>query len=448
MVTLKDLCQPCIQTLLLFATVATATVSSPVNGASFDNVASFDCAIYPSREADIGSASVGVLESLLVERSDFVEEGVAIAQLESSAQEAAVALATARAEAAAEVNFRQLSAEHSKRQLSRIEQLVEKDSASMKEFDDRETEAKLGEQQLRKAIENKKILALELASAEVALEKRTVVSPFNGVVVETYKTAGEYVNADPILRIAQLDPLYIETIIPAEQLGRIQPGMRADVVTVGSADQRWVAHVDRVDSVIDVASGTFGVRLKLPNPDLSIAAGLRCEVSFIDATRTMQGPVLGAAMPLAGAETQSDEPLTCISAGPYDDLSIAQRQAKQALSRGDVVEIVEKPVKETQGYFLMSQEFTSRDEADSYLSRLESVGITDSFLLSQTSPMRVSVGAFPEHKNATARMEQLSSEGIQSEIVLWEKSNEQYFLVGQGAQGSFNAGCPLPASSQ
>lgn len=448
MVALKNRCQPCIQTLLLFATVATAAVPSPVIGSSIDSGASFDCAIYPSREADIGSASVGVLQSLLVERSDFVEEGVAIAQLESSAQQAAVALAKARAEAAAEVNFRQLSAEHSKRQLSRIEQLVEKDSASMKEFDDRKTEAKLGEQQLRKAIENKNILALELASAEVALEKRTVVSPFNGVVVETYKTAGEYVNADPILRIAQLDPLYIETIIPAEQLGRIQPGMRANVVTAGIADQRWVAHVDRVDSVIDVASGTFGVRLKLPNPNLSITAGLRCEVSFIDSTQTTQEPVLGAAMPLAGAEAQSDLPHTCISAGPYDELSTAQRQAEQALSRGDVVEIVEKSVKETQGYFLMSREFTSRDEAESYLSRLESVGITDSFLLSQTSPMRVSVGAFPEHKNATARMEQLSSNGIQSEIVLWEKSNEKYFLVGQGAQGSFNAGCPLPASSQ
>ncbi|RLB03510.1 MAG: efflux RND transporter periplasmic adaptor subunit, partial [Deltaproteobacteria bacterium] len=33
--------------------------------------------------------------------------------------------------------------------------------------------------------------------------------------------------------------------------------------------------------VVDAASGTFGIRLRLPNPDLSIHAGLKCKVSFI-----------------------------------------------------------------------------------------------------------------------------------------------------------------------
>jgi hypothetical protein len=34
--------------------------------------------------------------------------------------------------------------------------------------------------------------------------------------------------------------------------------------------------------VIDAASGTFGVRLDLPNPDGQIPGGLHCTVKFLD----------------------------------------------------------------------------------------------------------------------------------------------------------------------
>jgi hypothetical protein len=35
-----------------------------------------------------------------------------------------------------------------------------------------------------------------------------------------------------------------------------------------------------VDRVIDAASGTFGVRLELPNRERKIPAGVRCRVRF------------------------------------------------------------------------------------------------------------------------------------------------------------------------
>jgi hypothetical protein len=35
-----------------------------------------------------------------------------------------------------------------------------------------------------------------------------------------------------------------------------------------------------VDRVLDAASGTFGVRLALPNPQQRLPAGIRCKVQF------------------------------------------------------------------------------------------------------------------------------------------------------------------------
>jgi hypothetical protein len=45
------------------------------------------------------------------------------------------------------------------------------------------------------------------------------------------------------------------------------------------ADERK-AKVAVVDQVFDAASGTIGVRLELPNPDLRLPAGIHCRVHF------------------------------------------------------------------------------------------------------------------------------------------------------------------------
>jgi multidrug efflux pump subunit AcrA (membrane-fusion protein) len=40
------------------------------------------------------------------------------------------------------------------------------------------------------------------------------------------------------------------------------------------------AKVSLVERVIDASSGTFGLRLELPNPEGKIPAGLRCRLVF------------------------------------------------------------------------------------------------------------------------------------------------------------------------
>jgi len=39
--------------------------------------------------------------------------------------------------------------------------------------------------------------------------------------------------------------------------------------------------LSRIDSVADAASATYGVRLELENPELSIPSGVRCTVDFM-----------------------------------------------------------------------------------------------------------------------------------------------------------------------
>jgi len=240
--------------------------------------------INPSVVADLGSGVPGVLNSIAVDRSDLVKAGDLVAELESSVETTALELAQARAEMDAEVKLRQVNAGFGKRQRERTEDLFQRKAISSDDMDERNTEARLASILLRQALDDKQLAELDRQRAEHVLQRRKIKSPIDGVVMERFKTVGEYVEDQPVVRIAQLDPLYVEVFVPVEHLGKIRPGMQAEVWSESVTDKRWQAHVSRVDRVADVASGTYGVRLELPNADYAVPAGLRCQLAFLDST--------------------------------------------------------------------------------------------------------------------------------------------------------------------
>jgi multidrug efflux pump subunit AcrA (membrane-fusion protein) len=120
----------------------------------------------------------------------------------------------------------------------------------------------------------------ELSRAEAALGLHTVKSPIRGVVVRRILAPGEWADPPQLLELAQIDPLYVEVFAPARWLGRIDLGTQARVFPEEPIGGEHAAKVIVVDPVVDAASGTFGVRLELPNPDHAIPAGLKCRVRF------------------------------------------------------------------------------------------------------------------------------------------------------------------------
>ena len=251
--------------------------ASPASG---EDLGGFDCLIEPKSVTELGTRELGVLEEFLVDRGDGVSKGQVVARLESSMEVAAVVLAQARAEQRAGINERMNNLQYARRRLARIADLQMRKAAPYQEKDEAETEVRRAEHQLEQARHDRRIAELELNRANAALELRSIRSPFDGVVMERLLTAGESVKDLPILRIAQIDPLNVEVIIPAELRRRIRVGMEATVRPLERGALPMTASVRVVDRVIDAASDTIGVRLELPNPDSRIPAGIHCEIRF------------------------------------------------------------------------------------------------------------------------------------------------------------------------
>ena len=238
------------------------------------------CLIQPYQEADVGSQVIGVLDHVLVERGDFVRKGQPVAQLSSEVERAKAAAAKVRAEASADLKAAASNQEFTHKKKLRAEDLYKKNFVAQQAADQAATDEQLADMKLKQAQEQQRVAQQEYALAQAELAQRTIRSPLSGVVVERYLSDGERVEQKPMLKVATIDPLRVEVIVPAAYFSKIKTGMSALVKPEVSDAEARGAKVIVVDRVIDAASNSFRVRLELPNPSYQLPAGLRCKVDF------------------------------------------------------------------------------------------------------------------------------------------------------------------------
>ena len=238
------------------------------------------CLIQPFQEAEIGTQVIGVLEKVSVERGDIVKKGQALAQLQSEVERAAQLAAKSKAEATAELQAAASNNDFLQKKKIRARDLQQQNFVSQQASDQAATEAEQAKMRLQQAREQLKVAQHELALANAQLAQRTIKSPLSGVVVEKYLSEGERVEEKPILKVALVDPLKVEVIVPAVHFGKIKAGQVVNVKPDLAQMEQQSAKVIVVDRVIDPASNSFRVRLELPNPDNALPPGLRCKVDF------------------------------------------------------------------------------------------------------------------------------------------------------------------------
>ena len=238
-----------------------------------------DCLIEPWVVSDVGSPVQGVIRKLLVDRGESVVQGQPIAQLESSVESADVALAEVRSNTQLELSAREAELKLAQIEQVRIGGLYDEKMVTAQQRDETNARLKIARSAQAQAKVNQTIQELELNRAQRQYARRIITSPIDGVVVSNSAFAGEFVYDNPVMTIASLDPLRVEVMLPARLFGTITKG---DVATLhpelgGSSLE---STVDVVDALLDSRSGTFGVRLKLSNPDYKIPAGQRCQIAF------------------------------------------------------------------------------------------------------------------------------------------------------------------------
>ena len=242
---------------------------------------SYDCLMDPAEVVELGSAVSGILEEVMVGRGDEVRAGQLVARVNATVETAAREVLALRAASEAKMNVQRARLRLAESRMERAEKLLARGVTTKDAMEGLAAERDAGLSLLEEAQMEFELARRELARAEAVIRLREIRSPVDGVVQERRLTAGEYVHQDThVATIVKLDPLHVVVYLPVERFTDVRKGDAAVVRPAAPVEGAFEAEVDVVDRVFDAASGTFGVRLVLPNPDGALPGGHRCEVEF------------------------------------------------------------------------------------------------------------------------------------------------------------------------
>jgi len=242
------------------------------------------CIIEPELVSNVGSHTVGVVESVKVERGDHVRKGQVLATLQSNIERASVQLASTRSKTEADMRSAEEALKLARITEKRAIHLVEKKFVSQQALDKARAETALSEQKLALTKEQLRTLDSELSFARAQLNDRTIRSPIDGIIADRFVWPGERVEDKPLFRVAKISPLRVEMVLSATLYGTIAKGESLEITPMLPNAKPVLAKIVLVDQMIDGASNTFRIRAEIPNEDLALPSGLRCNADIPDKT--------------------------------------------------------------------------------------------------------------------------------------------------------------------
>ncbi|MCU7809750.1 MAG: efflux RND transporter periplasmic adaptor subunit [Candidatus Thiodiazotropha sp. (ex Notomyrtea botanica)] len=368
--------------------------------------AELDGVIEPSMSVALSSRIDGILESVEVDVGDVVTKRQVLAQLESQVEQASLAYAQARASISSEVQLQQTSLAFGRRQLKRIRELHNKSLASFQDLDEIETETKLTRYRLSQAKENRYLAELDLAQAQAVKDRHSIRSPIDGIVVERFLNPGESVEDQPIVKIAQINPLRIEVVAPVTLLGTIKTGQLAAVMPESPVGGEYQAEVKIVDPILDAASGTFRIRLEIPNDDYKLTSGLRCRVRFLEKMASRKpAPVEAIEEPAVVSRQLKTE--------------VSQVIPAQKADQSESAKTVSTKKKQAEHYLLVTNEsLLPLKKAIRQASEFNKKGVEDTWVIAKGSLKgHISLGYFSSRRKVDRYQQQLTDLGIDTRIV-------------------------------
>jgi RND family efflux transporter MFP subunit len=245
--------------------------------------ASFECLIQPNQIVEMRSPVAGLISKVHVQRGDSVKTNQVLVELESSVETSALQMSKYRSEMSGRLTAAKERVDYATAKLSRATELNSKNFVSVQAREDAQAEMRVAQADFEDARENQQLARIDYQHSMDLLNLRTLRSPFDGTVIDRMLNPGELTQygteTKPIMKLAQIDPLRVEVVLPVEYYGALSVGTAGQVTPEG-LNGKFSATVKIIDHVFDAASGTFGARLELPNRQHTLPGGIRCKVDF------------------------------------------------------------------------------------------------------------------------------------------------------------------------
>ena len=224
--------------------------------------------------AEVRPQATGIVEKRLFEEGSLVKEGQVLYQLDDATYRAA------RAAAAANLARARASATSARLAANRSTELVAQKLVS--EQDHERTMAAAAE-----AAADVAAYQAALQSADVNLGYTRITAPISGRAGKSSVTQGALVTANQeaaLVTVQQLDPIYVDLSQSASELMQLRQDVEAGRVQQSTVEAKILledgtpyAHggvLEFTDVTVDPGTGSYSLRVRVPNPDNLLLPGM------------------------------------------------------------------------------------------------------------------------------------------------------------------------------
>jgi RND family efflux transporter MFP subunit len=267
------------------------------------------------RQATVSSKFTGKVAEVLIEEGMVVTEGQVLARLDSSNVDTDFQLAEAQLRAAQSgLKSTRVRLDEARRNLARLQTLVEKKLVSTADLDHSKAEADALAAQLESEQAGVNVVARQLDVYRQQVEDTTIRAPFAGVVVAKNAQPGEMISPvsagggftrTGIGTIVDMSSLEIEVDVNEAYINRVTPGQAVLATLDAYPDWRIACHVIAIIPTADRQRATVAVRVGFDALDPRILPDMGAKVAFQEADSSRLAAI-GVTVPLAAIQTESD----------------------------------------------------------------------------------------------------------------------------------------------
>lgn len=245
--------------------------------ASAQNVSAI---LEPAHLVALKPSVAGRVSEIKVQEGDVVDAFAHLAQLDARVQVARVVLAERAAAATGPQNRANIVIQQAQTRLDRIRNARSKGAAQPWEVQQAEQTLALAQADAQVAAENAARLKAQQELEERTLQAFSLLSPFQGTVLQILAQPGEIVGPDtPILEIADLAQLKATAFVPENWARNLTVGETLPARLLRNPPIALDARIAAIDPRIDPASRSVRVSLEIKNPEGSIQPGSAIELS-------------------------------------------------------------------------------------------------------------------------------------------------------------------------
>ena len=277
--------------------VRTAKALSVGSDAASGSVLDASGYVVARRMATVSAKITGRVQEILIQEGMKVEAGQVMARLDPVDAQAQFDYANAQASAARSAMASiQVQVEQAETEATRLSELVGRKLVSASQYDAAKAQRDSLRAQYITAQRNAHVAEVQVEIATNGLDNTIVRAPFAGVVIAKAAQPGEIVSPmatggftrTGIGTIVDMDSLEVEVDVGESYIGRVQPGMEAEVVLNAYPDWRIPAEVIAIIPAADRGKATVKVRVGFKQKDARIVPDMGVRVSFLEAAREPQ----------------------------------------------------------------------------------------------------------------------------------------------------------------